>query len=135
MHRSGILPIVTHDRRSRTPARALCGRFHRASELIGRRWTGAIIFVLLGSACRYATLRDAIPDITDRMLSERLQELEQEGLVERTVVPDTPVRVEYALTRKGRALRPAIDAIADWSHTWVKAPKSTRKVSSLKSQA
>jgi DNA-binding HxlR family transcriptional regulator len=124
--------------RSRPPARALCSRFHRASELIGRRWTGAIIFVLLGSTCRFATLRDAIPDITDRMLSERLQELEQEGLVERTVVPETPVRVEYALSKKGRALRPAIEAIADWSHSWVKtsAPeaRNTRKVSSLKSQ-
>ena len=79
----------------------LCARFHRASELIGRRWTGAIIFCLLKSKCRFATLRDAIPDITDRMLSDRLQELEQEGIVERTVVPDMPVRVEYALTRKG----------------------------------
>ena len=121
--------------RSRTPTRALCGRFHRASELIGRRWTGAIIFVLLGSPCRYATLRDAIPDITDRMLSERLQELEQEGVVERTVVPEMPVRVEYALSKKGRALRPAIDAIADWSHTWVKTVaggrRNTRKVSIL----
>jgi len=106
------------NRQSRPPARALCSRFHRASELIGRRWTGAIIFVLLGSTCRFATLRDAIPDITDRMLSERLQELEQEGLVERTVLPDTPIRVEYALSKKGKALRPAIEAIADWSHTW-----------------
>ena len=97
----------------------LCARFHRASELIGRRWTGAIIFVLLRSRCRFATLRDAIPDITDRMLSERLQELEQEGIVERTVVPDTPVRVEYALTKKGRALASAIDAISDWAHKWV----------------
>ena len=123
--------------RSRPPARALCSRFHRASELIGRRWTGAIIFVLLGSTCRFATLRDAIPDITDRMLSERLQELEQEGLVERTVVPETPVRVEYSLSRKGRALRPAIDAIADWSHSWgetERARQGRRKVSSLKSQ-
>jgi DNA-binding HxlR family transcriptional regulator len=93
--------------------------------------------VLLGSTCRFATLRDAIPDITDRMLSERLQELEQEGLVERTVVPETPVRVEYSLSRKGRALRPAIDAIADWSHNWVKPAaeaRNTRKVSRLKSQ-
>jgi DNA-binding HxlR family transcriptional regulator len=123
--------------RSRPPARALCSRFHRASELIGRRWTGAIIFVLLGSTCRFATLRDAIPDITDRMLSERLQELEQEGLVERTVVPETPVRVEYALSKKGMALRPAIEAIADWSHSWVKiadGARNTRKVSSLKSR-
>src|SRR3954464_3387788 len=100
---------------------ALCARFHRASELIGRRWTGAIIFVLLKSRCRFATLRDAIPEITDRMLSERLQELEQEGIVERTVGPETPVRVEYSLTRKGRALTTAIDAIADWAHKWAEA--------------
>src|SRR6059036_1708940 len=93
----------------------LCANFHRASELIGRRWTGAIIFVLLRARCRFATLREAIPDITDRMLSERLQELEEEGIVERTVVPETPVRVEYALTRKGRSLAGPIDAIADWA--------------------
>ena len=98
---------------------ALCSRFHRASELIGRRWTGAIIFVLLESRCRFATLRDAIPDITDRMLSERLQELEQEGIVERTVVPEFPVRVEYALTKKGRALAATIDAIAQWANKWI----------------
>jgi len=96
----------------------LCSRFHRASELIGRRWTGAIIFCLLKSTCRFATLRDAIPDITDRMLSDRLQELEQEGIVERTVVPEMPVRVEYALTKKGRALGTAVDAIAAWAHKW-----------------
>src|SRR3989449_7029975 len=97
----------------------LCARFHRASELIGRRWTGAIIFVLLKSRCRFATLRDAIPDITDRMLSERLQELEQEGILVRIVVPETPVRVEYELTRKGRALASAIDAIVEWAHRWI----------------
>jgi DNA-binding HxlR family transcriptional regulator len=97
---------------------SLCHQFHRASELIGRRWTGAIIYVLLSSTCRFATLRDAIPDITDRMLSDRLQELEQEGVVERTVIPDTPVRVEYALTKKGRALTPVIDAIGQWAHMW-----------------
>src|SRR6476620_3522145 len=100
---------------------ALCARFHRASELIGRRWTGAIIFVLLKSRCRFATLRDAIPEITDRMLSDRLQELELEGIVERTVIPATPVRVEYALTRKGRALASAIDAIVEWAHKWTDA--------------
>lgn len=101
-----------------SPIPELCPRFHRASELIGRRWTGAIIFVLLKTRCRFATLREAIPDITDRMLSERLQELEQEGIVSRTVVPETPVRVEYELTRKGRALAAAIDAIAHWAHKW-----------------
>ena len=106
---------------------ALCTRFHRASELIGRRWTGAIIFVLLKSRCRFATLRDAIPDITDRMLSERLQELEQEGLVERSVVPDTPVRVEYSLTKKGRALAEAIGSIAAWAEKYVAIPEQKTK--------
>src|SRR5215218_6347910 len=96
----------------------LCSRFHRASELIGRRWTGAIIFCLLKSKCRFAMLRDAIPDITDRMLSDRLQELEEEGIVERTVIPETPIRVEYALTKKGRGLAAPIQAITDWAHKW-----------------
>jgi len=99
--------------------RPLCSKFHRASELIGRRWTGAIIFVLMESRCRFATLRKEIPDITDRMLSERLFELEQEGIVERTVIPETPVRVEYALTRKGRELAAAVDAIGDWAKKWI----------------
>ena len=105
----------------RRPALALCGRFHRASELIGRRWTGAIIFVMLRTRCRFATLRGAIPEITDRMLSERLQELENEGIVQRLVVPETPVRVEYTLTKKGRALGKVIGAITEWSHKWIDA--------------
>jgi DNA-binding HxlR family transcriptional regulator len=115
-------------RESRTHVPELCQRFHRASELIGRRWTGAIIFVLLDSRCRFATLRDAIPDITDRMLSDRLQELEQEGILERTVVPETPVRVEYALTKKGRALGAAMEAIKEWAHKWTEpeAPAARR---------
>jgi DNA-binding HxlR family transcriptional regulator len=104
----------------------LCQKFHRASELVGRRWTGAIIYVLLRARCRFATLREAIPDITDRMLSERLQELEQEGIVDRTVVPDTPVRVEYALTEKGRALVRAFDALSQWADTWVKLDTPSR---------
>ena len=96
----------------------LCEQFRQAIELIGRRWTGAIVFLLLRKRCRYATLRDAIPGITDRMLSERLQELEREGIIERTVVPETPVRVEYALTKKGRALASAINAVGEWAHKW-----------------
>jgi DNA-binding HxlR family transcriptional regulator len=105
---------------------SLCVRFHRASELIGRRWTGAIIFVLLNSRCRFATLRDAIPGITDRMLSDRLQELEAEGIVERTVIPETPIRVEYELTKKGRALASAIDSIRDWAHKWTEEPPAPK---------
>ena len=105
----------------------LCGAFHDAIELIGRRWTGAIIYLLLRSRCRFATLRDAIPDITDRMLSERLQELEHQGIVERTVLPDPPVRVEYSLTPKGKALASAMDAIGEWAHKWGGAAKADRR--------
>src|SRR5258705_2047923 len=111
--------------RQETPE--LCNAFHAAIELIGRRWTGAIIFLLLKSRCRFATLRVAIPDITDRMLSERLQELEQEGIVRRTVIPETPVRVEYSLTKKGRALATAIDAMAAWAEKWVALEPPSRK--------
>ena len=97
----------------------LCARFHKAVELIGRRWSGAIIQILLQGPSRYAELRAAIPDITDRMLSERLRELEDEQIVARTVVPETPVRVEYSLTAKGRALSPALVAIGQWAEKWV----------------
>jgi DNA-binding HxlR family transcriptional regulator len=100
----------------------LCPRFRRASELIGRRWTGAIIYVLLEARCRFATLRAAVPGITDRMLSERLQELEGEGIVARTVVPETPVRVQYALTKKGRELAAVVGAIAEWAERWIPLP-------------
>lgn len=100
---------------------ALCARFHKAVELIGRRWSGAIIQILLQGSSRYAELRSCIPDITDRMLSERLRELEEEQIVARTVIPETPVRVEYALTAKGRALAPSLAAIGQWAEKWVKA--------------
>ena|SRR5690242_1223659 len=113
---------------------SLCARFHKAVELIGRRWSGAIIRILLQSPSRYAELRAAIPDITDRMLSERLRELEDEQIVSRTVIPETPVRVEYSLTAKGRALAPALDAIGHWAEKWVDAappaPEPARRVAS-----
>jgi DNA-binding HxlR family transcriptional regulator len=100
---------------------SFCPRYHHAVELIGRRWTGAVIRVLLGGRARYHELRNAIPDISDRMLAERLRELEHEGVIDRVVVPETPVRVEYELTEKGRALEPVVRAIATWAEHWVPA--------------
>ena len=100
------------------PEPQLCAKFHRAVELIGRRWSGAVIQVLLRGRLRYAELRGAIPDITDRMLSERLRELEDEGIVARQVIPESPVRVEYELTDKGRALERALSAIGEWAERW-----------------
>jgi DNA-binding HxlR family transcriptional regulator len=99
----------------------LCPQFHAAVELIGRRWTGAVIRMLLERRMRYSDLRGAIPDISDRMLSERLKELEAEGIVARIVTPDIPVRVEYELTVKGRALEAPLRAVGDWASTWIAA--------------
>jgi DNA-binding HxlR family transcriptional regulator len=99
----------------------VCSRFHRAVELIGGRWTGAIIQTLLQGKTRYALIKAAIPDITDRMLSERLRSLEAEDLVTRWVIADTPVRVEYELTEKGRSLESALHEISTWANRWLPA--------------
>ena len=88
---------------------ACCPYYHQAVELIGRRWTGAILEILMqGGALRFSTIASAVPDLSDRMLSDRLKELESNRLVERTVYPGPPVRVQYALTLKGQELAPAL---------------------------
>jgi DNA-binding HxlR family transcriptional regulator len=102
-----------------SPTSVVCARFHRAIELIGSRWTGAILQTLLQGRCRYAAIKAAIPEITDRMLSERLRSLEAEGLVERAVIPETPVRVEYELTAKGRELQNALREVGRWAERWI----------------
>lgn len=101
------------------PLAPLCPRFHRAVELIGRRWTGAVLQMLMGGRRRYSDLKGAVPEISDRMLSERLRELEAEGLVRRIVTPDTPVRVEYELTEMGRSLDAPLRAISEWASEWI----------------
>ena len=100
----------------------VCARFHQAVELIGGRWTGALIHLLLNGRMRFAELRASVPEISDRMLSERLRELETEGIVARIVVPETPVRVEYELTDKGHALEQALGAVGKWAERWVSDP-------------
>lgn len=111
---------------------AFCPRYHKAVELIGRRWAGAIVRALLPGRARYCELSAVIPDISDRMLAERLRELEAEGIVSRTVVPSTPVRIEYELTPKGRALEATVNAIARWAESWIEgAPEPTVAAASV----
>jgi DNA-binding HxlR family transcriptional regulator len=100
---------------------AVCPHFHQAIELIGKRWTGAIVFALTESEMRYAELGKAIPGLSDRLLSQRLRELEEEGLVERQVEAGTPVRVTYSLTVVGRELDPALRELKAWASRWKKA--------------
>ena len=104
---------------SSTSVSQVCSRFHRAIELIGSRWTGAILQTLLQGRNRYGAIKAAIPDLTDRMLSERLRSLEAENLVLRIVVPESPVRVEYELTPKGRELQDALKEIGTWAERWI----------------
>jgi DNA-binding HxlR family transcriptional regulator len=101
------------------PLSPFCPLYQHAIELIGRRWTGAILRALLTGATRFGDLAGAIPGVSDRLLSERLKELEAEGLVARTVIPTTPVRIEYHLTAKGRALADVVAAISAWAHAWL----------------
>ena len=94
--------------------------YKRQIELIGKRWTGAIIVVLLeGGAMRFSEIAQSIPDLSDRLLSERMKELEARGLVERRVLPDTPARVEYELTDAGKELAPPLQELKAWSHRWL----------------
>lgn len=102
-------------------SQSCCPRYHRAVEIIGARWSGAILQVMLSGAVRFGEIEEAIPDLTGRMLSQRLKEFEAEGILERKVVPRTPVRVEYHLTAKGRALGPTVKALSAWADKWVAA--------------
>ena len=97
-----------------------CPHLHEAVELIGKRWSGAIVYVLLeGGAMRFSEIGGAVPHLSDRLLSERMKELEARGIVERHVRDGAPARVEYGLTDMGRELAPALQQLKSWSHRWL----------------
>ena len=98
-----------------------CPRLHEAVELVGKRWTGAILYVLIesGRPMRFSEIAHAVPDLSDRLLSERMKELEDRGIVERRVTCTSPARVEYDLTDKGRELAPALKELKTWADRWL----------------
>jgi DNA-binding HxlR family transcriptional regulator len=99
---------------------ACCPRFHEAVELVGKRWTGAILAVMLqGGRMRFSEIAQAVPALSDRLLSERMKELEKRSMVERRVGGDTPGRVVYELTPMGRDLAPALSELEAWAHRWL----------------
>ena len=97
-----------------------CPLYHEAVELVGRRWTGAILRVLMDGALRFSEIAQAVPELSDRLLSERMKELESRGMVERRVIPGPPLRVEYELSRMGRELEPALSERQRWANRWLR---------------
>ena len=96
----------------------LCPHFEAAFELLGKRWTGLIIRCLLSGSKRFSDIQEIIPALSARMLTERFKELEELGIITRTVYPEMPVRIEYELTEKGIDLETAMDEIQKWAEKW-----------------
>ena len=107
------------------PLEAFCPVYARAADLLARRWMGLILRVLLSGPRRFNEILAAIPGLSDPLLTQRLRELEAEGLVERRVVPASPVRVEYELTEAGRDLEQVVRAIAAWAGRWMSEPPAS----------
>src|SRR3954447_24170563 len=105
----------------------VCPEVERSFELIGKRWTGLIIYVLLSGPKRFSEINALIPDLSKRMLTERMKELEEHGIVLRHVIPERPVRTEYLLTQKGTELGKILVPINKWANSWMKDKKNPKK--------
>jgi DNA-binding HxlR family transcriptional regulator len=103
-----------------TKTAGCCPFYHEAVELIGRRWTGAILRVLMDGPLRFSEIAQSVPELSDRLLSERMKELEARGIVERRVIPGPPLRVEYELSRMGHELEPALSELQHWAKRWLR---------------
>jgi DNA-binding HxlR family transcriptional regulator len=113
---------MTNGERQQAGEPACCPLYHEAVELIGRRWTGAIVEVLIqGGPLRFGEIGAAVPELSDRLLSERMKELEARGVVVRIVAAGPPARVTYDLTPMGRSLEPAVSEIKAWAQEWLAA--------------
>ncbi|GAK39868.1 helix-turn-helix domain-containing protein [Paenibacillus urinalis] len=97
----------------------MCPRFESAFSFLGKRWNGLIIQTLMDGPKRFKDISNLIPQMSDKMLSERMKDLESEGILIRHVYPETPVRIEYELTDKGKALQPVMQGIQQWAEQWV----------------
>ncbi len=102
-----------------TRSSGCCPLYHEAVELVGRRWTGAILRVLMDGPLRFSEIAQSVPELSDRLLSERMKELEARGMVARTVISGPPLRVEYSLSKMGRELEPALSELERWANRWL----------------
>lgn len=106
----------------------LCPRFEKAMELLSKRWTALIVFRLLTGPLRFSEIDNSLPNLSGKVLSERLKELEVEGLIRRDVYPEIPVRIEYSITDKGRALTPLFEDIGQWATEWIVLPSDSESM-------
>jgi DNA-binding HxlR family transcriptional regulator len=103
-----------------------CPKMEQALQLLSKKWAGLIVYSLLSGPKRYKEIADFLPNISDRMLSERFRDLEEAGIVARHVYPEVPVRIEYELTAKGKALEPILRELQQWADEWAQGtPEST----------
>ena len=118
-------PTISTEMTQLAPTGSICPRYEHAIQLLGKRWTGLLLDALMEGPRRFCELTTTVEGLSDRVLSDRLRELEVEGVVERIVYPQIPVRVEYKLTEKGLALKPVVEAIHEWAEKWVMLPEDS----------
>ncbi|WP_198406828.1 winged helix-turn-helix transcriptional regulator [Nocardia terpenica] len=99
-----------------------CPYYAAATDMIGRRWAAVVLRSIRAGATRFSDIAAAIPGMTDKLLSQRLKDLEADGLIERIVHPTTPVRIEYRLTDKGASLSRVLLELNRWALKWVEIP-------------
>ena len=104
---------------------AACEHFQRAAEIVGRRWNPLIVHAMKTGITRFSDIRDAVPGLSDHMLSQRLKELETAGIIERSVAPTTPVCITYRLTERGEGLAGVMAELATWAEHWAATPVTT----------
>lgn len=97
----------------------MCPKYEKLANFLGKRWTGLILRVLLEGECRFSEILDNVSGLSSRLLTERLKEMEEMGLVERRVRNEYPIKVEYQLTEKGKALEPVITAMQRYAEQWI----------------
>jgi DNA-binding HxlR family transcriptional regulator len=97
----------------------MCPRFEKAVDVLSKRWVALIVFVLMPGPRRFGEIESCLSNLSGKVLSDRLKEMELEGIIERSVYPEIPVRIEYSLTEKGTALAPILGEISNWSTDWI----------------
>lgn len=97
----------------------LCPKIEASLVLLSKKWVGLIIFSLINSPMKFSDMEHFIPGISSRLLNERLKYLEKEGLINRRIFDENPIRIQYELTRKGIDLQHTFIKIGEWAEKWI----------------